>query len=275
MKVVTEESEASSKGITAKDVLEIMRPKAAPLFPELADPTDVKEIGRLYRQAKIALVDSVKWLIECGKRLKAQKDKLNHGEWLPWLEANKEELGFGARTAAYLMDAASRPFSINRKLELPIWTEAEARDISRQIWGHREPEPTTDLDDSEVSQDDLEEPPEPPEPEPAPKEKKPPSYKPIDVSELKPFDVLNSRRCTASCCQPDSLDVVGVWALHDAQSVFDREGFSFNFFGEYHNRLLKILVEVYHQREVERLANRKWFDPALPRALRNWSNDKS
>src|SRR5215469_12836287 len=65
--------------------------------------TDIAvEIGRLYRRAK------EDWL-EVGRLLKIQKDALDHGQWLPWLEDNREVLGFGESVAQRLMQVAANP----------------------------------------------------------------------------------------------------------------------------------------------------------------------
>ena len=226
---------------------------------ELFPGSEASLIGRLYRQARINFVDSVKLLIECGERLKAQKDKLSHGEWTPWLEANENELGFGDRTARMLMDAASRPFSTKRKLASDL-TEEDALAVSRQIWGHREPEPgkpysansksTGNLDDSEPAPD-WEESPDDPEPEPKQK-KSPPSLKPIlDLPPPKKLDA-NPRRCSASCC-PEGSEIAGPWNIHDAQALLDDNDFRHGFFREYHAALLKLFVEVYLLHAVEEL----------------------
>jgi hypothetical protein len=91
------------------------------------------EIGNNYRLAKKSIIDGTLRLIECGKMLEAQKTSMNHGEWEPWLEANKEELGFGAWTARRLMSASKRWLTT-------VLTEPEALEINREIWGN-EPEP--------------------------------------------------------------------------------------------------------------------------------------
>lgn len=92
---------------------------------------DAVEIGDLYRKARSSIVDSIRYLIEAGQRLTKKKEKVGHGRWLPWLEANADVLGFDTRrTAARLMDVAEKwdasvPFD-----------DQEALAISRQIWGH-------------------------------------------------------------------------------------------------------------------------------------------
>jgi hypothetical protein len=56
---------------------------------------------------------------------------LAHGQWLPWLKANAEVLGFKAdRTARLLMRAAA-----NRKLASDL-NEATAVALNRLLWGH-------------------------------------------------------------------------------------------------------------------------------------------
>lgn len=110
-----------------------------PLPPTLPD-SDAAAIGELYRSGKASLVDSVNRFIEAGKRLKAKRDSLHHGEWLPWLEANADALGFESRfTAAKLMKLAA---NVPPAAHL---TEAEALTISRQLWGHDD-DPPADLD---------------------------------------------------------------------------------------------------------------------------------
>ena len=89
------------------------------------------EIGDLYRRGRASFVDSVRCLIEAGHRLTAKKDKLPHGEWLPWLAANADALGFETpRTAQHLMVVASK-YDAGVAFE-----QSEAVVISRLIWGH-------------------------------------------------------------------------------------------------------------------------------------------
>jgi phage N-6-adenine-methyltransferase len=94
------------------------------------DP-DAVAIGELYRKARSSVVDSVRYLIEAGHRLAKKKDKVGHGNWLRWLEANADLLGFETpRTAQRLMDVASKcDASV-------VFGDNEALAISRQIWGH-------------------------------------------------------------------------------------------------------------------------------------------
>jgi phage N-6-adenine-methyltransferase len=100
---------------------------------EILPPQDTTaiEIGDLYRKGKSSMVDSVRYLIEAGQRLTAKKGGLRHGEWLSWLEANADALGFDSpRTAQLLMRGAEKA-----KLASHLDEDAAAR-ISREIWGH-------------------------------------------------------------------------------------------------------------------------------------------
>jgi hypothetical protein len=90
---------------------------------------DAVEIGDLYRKGKSSMVDSVRYLIEAGRRLAMKKDSLGHGEWLPWLETNADALGFGERAARMLVRGA------NRQLTSDL-SETDAIQINREIWGN-------------------------------------------------------------------------------------------------------------------------------------------
>jgi phage N-6-adenine-methyltransferase len=88
-------------------------------------------IGDLYRKARGSMVDSVKYLVEAGQRLIAKKATLIHGEWLPWLAANAEALGFESRfTAAKLMKIAEK-CAAGGTID-----EVEAVRLNRLAWGH-------------------------------------------------------------------------------------------------------------------------------------------
>lgn len=91
---------------------------------------DAIVIGDLCRKARGSMVDSVKCLVEAGQRLTAKKESFNHGEWLPWLEANADVLGFESRfTAAKLM-------SIGKCAASGTFDEDEAIRLNRLAWGH-------------------------------------------------------------------------------------------------------------------------------------------
>jgi N6-adenosine-specific RNA methylase IME4 len=96
--------------------------------------SDAAEIGNLYRQAHASMVASVQNLIEAGQRLTAKKAELGHGNWIPWLEANADALGFGERTAQLLIKSAAA----NPKLDFGNLTADKALKLNRQIWGNTE-----------------------------------------------------------------------------------------------------------------------------------------
>jgi hypothetical protein len=94
---------------------------------------DAVQIGWLYQTARSSLVNSLKYSVECGQRLIAKKKDMKHGEWLPWLKANDETLGFkDDSTAQRLMKLASNPAS-TRDL-----TEGAAVTASRKLWGNND-----------------------------------------------------------------------------------------------------------------------------------------
>jgi N6-adenosine-specific RNA methylase IME4 len=92
---------------------------------------DALAIGNIWRSACQSLVDSTRYYIECGQRLNAKKESVGHGEWLPWLKANAEVLGFNTpRIAQRLMETAA-----NTTLASHL-DEATATAINRQLHGH-------------------------------------------------------------------------------------------------------------------------------------------
>jgi hypothetical protein len=95
---------------------------------------DASEIGELYATARSDMVNSMRMLIEAGRRLKVKKASLLHGQWLPWLETNADALGFGdiVNTPQRLMKAAEKAdSSLTTNL-----TADTARALSREIWGN-------------------------------------------------------------------------------------------------------------------------------------------
>jgi hypothetical protein len=88
---------------------------------------DALEIGKLYRASTAAY-------LEAGKRLLAKKESLRHGEWLPWLEANKAALGFGDNTANRLMKFARENPELTQ--DLPFLDDADRRELNRELWGN-------------------------------------------------------------------------------------------------------------------------------------------
>jgi hypothetical protein len=96
---------------------------------------DAVAIGKLCDKARGTMTESVKYLIEAGQKLIDKKGSLNHGEWMPWLKENAGALGFnGKNTAAKLMNAATIKFPSSGD-----FSEAEALQISKKIWGHNKP----------------------------------------------------------------------------------------------------------------------------------------
>jgi hypothetical protein len=103
-------------------------------FPASAElDQEAVAIRDLVVTARSDIVNSVRLLIEAGRRLAAKKAALPHGAWLPWLEANADVLGFTTpRTAQMLIKSAE---NADTKL-LPHLTADVARALSREIWGH-------------------------------------------------------------------------------------------------------------------------------------------
>jgi hypothetical protein len=98
------------------------------------------EIGNLYRKARGSAVESLMYAHACGRKLSEQKDKLAHGQWLPWLSANEAILGFGERTAQKLCAF----YESNPTLESDLLPE-EAATLLKKLWGHQPkalPKPT-------------------------------------------------------------------------------------------------------------------------------------
>src|SRR5262249_24347153 len=95
---------------------------------------DAVELGLLYKKAQISFVESVRALDSIGLKLIQKKNQLAHGQWLVWLEANADALGFGKRTARLLMRGHAQ---LNVHLTADL-TEAEAIEINRLFWGNRE-----------------------------------------------------------------------------------------------------------------------------------------
>ena len=100
---------------------------------------DAVAIGDLYRKARSSMVDSMLDLTEAGHRLIKKKASLERGEWLPWLTANEDVLGFKERAARLMMKGASWVENNlecrNRQLAADL-TETEATQLNRMFWGH-------------------------------------------------------------------------------------------------------------------------------------------
>jgi phage N-6-adenine-methyltransferase len=98
------------------------------LFPR---DQDAIEIGELYQKGCGSIVDSVRCLLEAGHRLIEKKKRMmKHGDWLPWLAAHADELGFDERKAQRLM-AAAKKYDAS-----VVYDETKALTINRDLWGH-------------------------------------------------------------------------------------------------------------------------------------------
>jgi len=112
----------------------------------LADK-EAAEIGTLYTKAKVSFVESVRSLDRIGQKLTEKKTDLAHGEWLVWLEANADLLGFGERTAQLLMKGHAK---LKEKLTADL-TEAEAIYLNRLFWNNAHRAAITDQRRSNIN----------------------------------------------------------------------------------------------------------------------------
>ncbi len=93
---------------------------------------DAVAIGTLYRKGREAILESVRYNLQAGRKLIQKKDSMPHGEWVLWLRANADLLGFKHRTtASRLMKAAAANDASTHPL-----TEVEATQINRKLWGN-------------------------------------------------------------------------------------------------------------------------------------------
>lgn len=77
--------------------------------------------------------EAMECYIKCGHMLAAKKATMKHGQWLPWLAANAEVLGFDDRkTASRLMASANGALT-------PHLDEDSALALSRKLWGNDGP----------------------------------------------------------------------------------------------------------------------------------------
>jgi hypothetical protein len=94
---------------------------------------DAVVIGSLYRKGRAAILDSLKYYLKAGQKLIQKKDSMRHGEWVPWLQANTDVLGFKHRTtASRLMKAAGANDASTHHLN----NEEKAIQIDRKLWGN-------------------------------------------------------------------------------------------------------------------------------------------
>jgi len=125
---------AKSKAITLEERPRVrpgVRSQVACQGEERPDQ-DAVAIGSLYRKGREAILDSVKYHLQAGRKLIQKKRSMSHGEWVPWLRANADVLGFKHRTtASRLMKAAAANDASAHRLD-----EAEAVRINRRLWGN-------------------------------------------------------------------------------------------------------------------------------------------
>jgi hypothetical protein len=93
---------------------------------------DAVAIGTLYRKGREAIVESVRYNLQAGRKLIRKKDSMPYGEWVSWLRANADLLGFKHRTtASRLMKAAAANDASTQHL-----TQVEAIRINRKLCGN-------------------------------------------------------------------------------------------------------------------------------------------
>jgi hypothetical protein len=98
---------------------------------ELASDPDAVIIGNLYRRACTSMVDSMRYYLDAGRRLIAKKAEVGIGNWMAWLERNRQALGMNVvGTPQRLMRAAIK-FGVNANCG-----ETEARQALRYIHGN-------------------------------------------------------------------------------------------------------------------------------------------
>ena len=84
------------------------------------------------KRAWEAIRDSIKYYLQAGQKLIHKKDSMPHAEWLTWLRANADMLGFKHRTtASRLMKAAAANDALTHHLN-----EAQGVQINRRLWGN-------------------------------------------------------------------------------------------------------------------------------------------
>jgi hypothetical protein len=113
-----------------------------PQYPEVERPYrvpadgDAVRIGILCRKSRASMADSMRYAIEAGHLLIAKKDSLAHGEWLPWLEANADTLGFDNRSTASRLMKLAKEYGSPNGAPAHHLNDVDVLQIDRQIWGH-------------------------------------------------------------------------------------------------------------------------------------------
>ena len=81
--------------------------------------SDALEIGESIRRAKASVAESLRHLIDAGRALIRKKESMYHGEWLPWLKANADVLGFDSRQTAHKLMQAARKCRVDATFDDP------------------------------------------------------------------------------------------------------------------------------------------------------------
>ena len=115
---------------------------------------DAAEIAELFKRGKSMAVAAVLAHLECGRRLELKKEELGHGNWLPWLEANKETLGFGElaaqRNSTILFRGKSIPVSSQ---EAEVRRAISKEGVCGECGGNLERQPSGEVGNHEVRLD--------------------------------------------------------------------------------------------------------------------------
>jgi DUF3102 family protein len=112
---------------------------------------EARLIAREFSAAKRNMVEAVKHLHAAGTLPRKKKDSLPHGEWLPWLEANYDVLGFSDRTAQKLMKFSNATLTADLD-------EAEAAKLTKELWGNPPPRLTKPDEEEEPEEESESEP---------------------------------------------------------------------------------------------------------------------
>jgi hypothetical protein len=65
-------------------------PSAHGITGEVVDG-DAVAFGELYARSNSSFVDAVQLRLQCGQGLAEKRAKMAHGEWVPWLNVNKNK----------------------------------------------------------------------------------------------------------------------------------------------------------------------------------------
>jgi hypothetical protein len=122
-------------------------------LPADSDGSEVLAMSELYKKAQSSFVESVRYYVELGVLLTAKKKQSKHREWLPWLAANEQVLGFGRRQAQRFIQAYKTSTSLLKDPSDPL-DEQSAALISDKIWGNADKNPEGSDD---AQQEDREE----------------------------------------------------------------------------------------------------------------------